>query len=261
MNGALGRMGMRILTLAHDDPEFKITGAVDTRPDTKGKDVGELIGIGHIGVQVTDNLSSVTTLADVIIDFTFAERILDTAQLCSEAGAPLVIGTTGLNPELRDELRKITAPIPCVFAPNMSVGVNVLFKLVAEAAAILGDEYDIEITEVHHRFKKDAPSGTANRLAEIVAGVLDRNLAEEARYGRTGITGERSHREIGIHALRIGDVVGEHTVSFGNLGERIELTHRAQSRDALASGAIRAAKFVASAAPGLYDMQDVLGLR
>jgi 4-hydroxy-tetrahydrodipicolinate reductase len=261
MNGALGRMGTRILSLAHDDPDFIITGAVDTRPDTTGKDVGELIGIGHMGVPVSDNLASVAGLGDVIIDFSFADMILDTAKICAGSGTPLVIGTTGLKPELRDELRTIVAPIPCVFAPNMSVGVNVLFKLVAEAAAILGDEYDIEITEVHHRFKKDAPSGTANRLAEIVAGVLNRDLSEEARYGRSGITGERSRREIGIHALRMGDVVGEHTVSFGNLGERIELTHRAQSRDALASGAIRAAKFVASVVPGLYDMQDVLGLR
>ena len=143
----------------------------------------------------------------------------------------------------------------------MSVGVNLLFKLAKETASILGDDYDIEITETHHRFKKDAPSGTANHLAEVIAKALDRNLNEQARYGRHGLTGERTNKEIGIHALRIGDVVGEHTVSFGTIGERIELVHKAQSRDAFAKGAIRAAKFVCSAQPGLYDMQDVLGLK
>jgi 4-hydroxy-tetrahydrodipicolinate reductase len=146
-------------------------------------------------------------------------------------------------------------------APNMSAGVNLLFRLAAEAAAVLGDDYDVEITEVHHRYKKDAPSGTANRLAEIIAEALKRNLDTEAVYGRKGITGERTRNEIGIHALRAGDVVGEHTVTFGTIGERIELTHRAQSRDALAKGALRAAKFVVKAAPGFYDMQDVLGLK
>jgi len=171
------------------------------------------------------------------------------------------MGTTGLKPDKRDEFSRLVSSIPCVFAPNMSIGVNLLLKLVAETAAILGDHYDVEITEAHHRFKKDAPSGTANRLAEVIAETLGRNLAEDARYGRVGVPGERTRREIGIHALRIGDVVGEHTVSFGTVGERIELTHRAHSRDTFAQGALRAVKYVVKAPPGIYDMQDVLGLK
>jgi len=163
--------------------------------------------------------------------------------------------------EDRATFERHVASIPCVLAPNMSVGVNLLFKLAAETAAILGVDYDVEITETHHRFKKDAPSGTASRLAEIIAGVLGRNLEKHSRYGRKGITGERKPEEIGIHAVRIGDVVGEHTVSFGTIGERIELVHKAHSRDAFAKGALRAARFVVTAAPGLYDMQDVLGLK
>ena len=258
MNGALGRMGTRILALAAADPSFEIAGAVDVAQDKLGRDIGELTGLGTIGVPLTGNLAETAARGDVVIDFTWPGLILDTARICG--GVPLVIGTTGLDPSKRGELAGLVSPIPCVFAPNMSVGVNVLFKIVAETAAILGDEYDIEIIEAHHRFKKDAPSGTANRLAEIVAETLDRSLEENARYGRHGLTGERTRREIGIHALRMGDVVGEHTVSFGTIGERIELTHRAQSRDALASGALKAARFVVTSKPGLYDMQDVLGL-
>jgi len=262
MNGALGRMGRRIITLASEDPDIELTGAVEYQHDNLlGSDVGELIGIGTLGVSLTDDLSEALENTDVVVDFTFPDNILSCAELCGKTGTPLVIGTTGLKAEDREKFKRLVSSLPCVYAPNMSVGVNLLFKLVAEAAQILGDDYDIEITEVHHRFKQDAPSGTANRLAEIVAGTLGRNLDEEARYGRQGITGERTRKEIGIHALRIGDVVGEHTISFGTLGERIELVHKAQSRDAFAQGVLRAVKFVIDAEPGLYDMQDVLGLK
>jgi len=262
MNGALGRMGRRIIALAKDDPEFELTGAVEYGHDTQlGSDVGELIGTGTSGVLLTNDLSETLENADVVVDFTWPDNILSCAKLCGKTVTPLVIGTTGLKAEDRTEFKHLVSPIPCVCAPNMSVGVNLLFKLAAEAAAILSDDYDVEITEAHHRYKKDAPSGTANRLAEIIADTLDRNLNNEARYGRHGITGERTRNEIGIHALRIGDVVGEHTVSFGTIGERVELVHKLQSRDALAQGALRAAKFVINAAPGLYDMQDVLGLK
>ncbi len=234
MNGALGRMGSRILELAAEDPELDIFGAVD-RIVELNKQYIELSG--RIGVKVSSDLVAAIRGADVVIDFSWPESILETARICGESGVPLVMGTTGLKPADHSEFARLVSPIPCVFAPNMSVGVNLLFKLAAETAKVLGDEYDIEITEAHHRFKKDAPSGTANRLAEIIAEMLGRNLEEDARYGRKGISGERTRKEIGIHALRIGDVVGEHTVSFGTIGERIELTHRAQSRDALAKGA------------------------
>ena len=261
MNGALGRMGRRILTLASRDPEIEITGAVDVDDTYFSQDIGEIIGIGTTGVLLTGDLSEALSIANVVIDFTWPDIILKTAEICGKEKIPLVMGTTGLKKEEQDEFRRLVSSIPCVLAPNMSVGVNLLFKLVKETASILGDDYDIEITEAHHRFKKDAPSGTANHLAEVIADALDRNLNEQARYGRHGLTGERTNKEIGIHALRIGDVVGEHTVSFGTIGERIELVHKAQSRDAFAKGAIRAAKFVCSAQPGLYDMQDVLGLK
>jgi 4-hydroxy-tetrahydrodipicolinate reductase len=262
MNGALGRMGRQIIALAAETDDITIAGAVEYAGHTDlGRDAGEVIGIGALGVTVGGNLAEAAASADVVIDFSWPDLILETARICGGMRKPLVVGTTGLKPSAPAEFTKSVDGIPCVLAPNMSVGVNLLFKLAAETAKILGDDYDVEITEVHHRFKKDAPSGTANRLAEIIAGVLDRNLADDARYGRHGITGERTVREIGIHALRLGDVIGEHVVSFGTIGERIELVHKVHSRDALAKGALRAARFVVQAAPGLYDMQDVLGLK
>ena len=261
MNGALGRMGQRILALAFQDPDIRVTGAVDVRDELVGKDIGELVGAGTSGVFVTKSLEEALKNADVVIDFTWPDMILRNAEICAKAGIPLVVGTTGLKKEDSARFKELVANIPCVLAPNMSVGVNILFKIAAEVASILGDDYDVEIMEIHHRFKKDAPSGTANRLAEVIAEALDRNLEEVACYGRKGITGERNPKEIGIHSLRMGDVVGDHTVSFTTLGERIELTHKAHSRDALATGAIRAAKYLLTAKPGLYDMQDVLGLK
>ena len=249
INGALGRMGRRIIALAREDDEIDIVGAVDLNGEMKGRDIGLLAGVGALGITLDNNLGTVIENADVVIDFTVADSMLETAEQCSNASVPLVSGTTGLSTGDREKFIRIVEGIPCVYAPNMSVGVNLLFKLVAETASILGDDYDVEITEVHHRFKKDSPSGTARRIDK------------EAVHGRYGMTGERTRTEIGIHAVRAGDVVGEHTVTFGTIGERLELAHKAQSRDAFASGAIRAAKFACSARPGIYDMQDVLGLR
>ncbi len=262
MNGALGRMGRQIIALATNTADIQVIGAVEYagHPDI-GRDVGEIIGIGRIGVPVTADLYTALNGADVVVDFSWPDTILKTAELCGNSGIPLVVGTTGLKTDDRATFERFVASIPCVLSPNMSVGVNLLFKLAAETAVILGADYDVEITEIHHRFKKDAPSGTANKLAEIIAEVLGRDLEKHARHGRKGITGERTAEEIGIHALRTGDVVGEHTVSFGTIGERIELVHKAHSRDALAQGALRASRFVVSAIPGLYDMQDVLGLK
>ena len=262
IHGVCGRMGRRILALVHDDPAFTVTGAVDAPGrDEIGSDIGVINGTGECGVTVTDDLSTCIGGADCVIDFTYPAGALSAASVCGNKGIALVSGTTGLSNDQRTAFEKSVSGIPCVLAPNMSVGVNLLFTLVEQAARILGNEYDVEIMEVHHRFKKDAPSGTAKRLGEIVAETLDRSYDEEIRNGRAGMVGERTQREIGMHALRIGDVVGEHTVSFGTLGERVELVHKAQSRDALAKGALKAASFVNGAEPGLYDMQDVLGLR
>lgn len=261
MNGALGRMGRSILTLAAKDTDITIAGAVDITSSRTGQDIGEIIGIGTIDVPLSDDIVTAMGKTEVVVDFTLADTVLNTAAVCAEKGVPLVVGTTGLTASEQEELRRLIEPIPCVFAPNMSVGVNLLFKLAAETASILGESYDVEITEVHHRFKKDAPSGTAKRLAEIIAETRMTPIEECSVYGRRGITGERPPKEIGIHALRAGDIVGEHTVTFAAIGERVELVHKAQSRDAFAHGALRAAGFVVGAKPGLYDMQDVLGLK
>ncbi len=261
MNGALGRMGRSIIKLVATDPEIELSGAVEIESDNIGRDIGDILGIGSIGVPLVKELFTVIKEADVVVDFSWADTVLKTASLCADTKTPLVVGTTGLTKEENKKFKSLVSPIACVMAPNMCIGINLLFKLVAEAASILGDEYDIEITEVHHRFKKDAPSGTAQRLAEIISEILNIDLEKNAVYGRKGIVGERTRREIGIHSLRIGDVVGEHTVSFGTIGERLELVHKAQSRDAFAQGALKATKFVYAAEPGLYDMQDVLNLK
>jgi 4-hydroxy-tetrahydrodipicolinate reductase len=261
MLGAMGRMGRRIIALSTEQDDIEIFGAVDVLTDGAAPDAGEMAGVGTLGVQVTHDLRSTLDGADVVVDFTSPDATMASARMCGEAGMPFVTGTTGLTADQHAEISDLMKGIPCVIAPNMSVGVNVLFMLAEKTAAVLGEEYDIEITEAHHRFKKDAPSGTAARLAEIIADTLDTPLSDNAVYGRQGIIGERPRKEIAIHALRIGDVVGEHTVSFGTLGERIELVHKAQSRDALASGALLAARFVVAAEPGIYDMRDVLGLK
>lgn len=261
MNGACGRMGRLIIALAHQESDMELYGAVDIESAHTGTDIGEIAGIGKLGLPLSSDLRKVIGGADVVLDFSLADAVLKTASICGEKGVALVEGTTGLDASARQELTRLVKSIPCVFAPNMSVGVNLLFKLAAETASILGTGYDVEIMEVHHRFKKDAPSGTANHLAEVIAESRMTPIEDNAIYGRHGIIGERPPGEIGIHALRVGDVIGEHTVTFGTIGERIELVHKAQSRDALAKGAIIAARYVVNVKPGLYDMQDVLGFK
>lgn len=260
--GAAGRMGARILHMAHEHPDVFLAGAFE-RPDhpAVGRDAGEHAGLGVLGVPVAGSIEEVEGDGNVLIDFTSPETTLTNARTAAEKGWSLVIGTTGIAGELLEALRERTAELRCVMAPNMSVGVNVMFRVASEMARTLGADYDVEILETHHRFKKDAPSGTALRLAQVLAEALGRELEDTAVYERRGMTGERRRDEIGIQTLRAGDVTGEHTVVFGGIGERVELTHRAHNRDNFAKGAIRAALWVVEQPSGFYDMQDVLGLR
>ncbi len=238
INGARGRMGQAILDCAARDEEVKVTAALDAGDD--------------IHVELPN--------ADAVIDFSHHSVTADVARACAEAGVRLVIGTTGQSDEDREAVSRYAEQIPIVFAPNFSVGVNTLFWLTRKAAEILGPEFDLEVVEMHHRLKKDSPSGTARRLAEILAEVRELSYQSDVRHGREGIVGERTRTEIGMHAVRGGDVVGDHTVIYAATGERLELIHKASSRDTFATGAIRAAKWTMSAGPGLYDMQHVLGL-
>ncbi len=260
--GAAGRMGSRIVNLIFRNPEMKLVGAIE-RDDHPylGKDVGEICGTGKLGLEITSNLQFTLEKAQVLIEFTTPAATLDHLELCRREKKAMVIGTTGFQPEEIARIKEASSIIPCVLAPNMSVGVNVLFKIVKEIVGTLGSSYDAEVIEMHHRGKKDAPSGTALRLGEILAASRGEDLQRVAIYGRKGLTGERKPEEIGIHSLRGGDVVGDHIIVFAGEGERLEITHRAHSRDTFAHGALRAAKFVVTAPAGLYDMQDVLGLR
>ncbi len=259
--GAAGRMGGRILALAREAPDLRVVGALE-RPGhpALGRDAGELAGAGALGVPVTADPAAVLARDRVLVEFTAPEATLEHLRVAAARGARAVVGTTGLAPAQVDELRRLATGTAVVFSPNMSVGVTLAFRLLAEMARALGDEYDVEITEIHHRMKKDAPSGTAARMAEVIARALGRDLGQVGVYGRHGLVGERGAKEIGVHALRGGDVVCEHTVVFSTLGERLELTHRAHSRDTFARGALRAVRFVATAAPGCHSMDDVLGL-
>jgi 4-hydroxy-tetrahydrodipicolinate reductase len=225
-----------------------------------GKDIGIIAGIADIGVLLTADRRKVFQKADVLVDFSFPSATARHATLAEELKKPMVIGTTGLNPAETDSIRKAAVHIPIVWAPNMSLGVNLLFAMVKKAAGILGD-YDIEIIETHHRHKKDSPSGTALRLAETAAAARGLKLDDIAAHGRQGLVGERPAAQIGIHAVRAGDVVGDHTILFATDGELLELTHRATSRDCLAMGALRAAAWVAGRKPGLCSMLDVLDIK
>jgi 4-hydroxy-tetrahydrodipicolinate reductase len=226
-----------------------------------GTDAGELAGVGRTGVAILEDLESLMDRSDVVIDFTSPMATLAHLAICRKHRRHMVIGTTGLSPDALAQVRAAAADIPIVMAPNMSVGVNVALRLLELAAQVLGDEVDIEIIEAHHRHKVDAPSGTALRMGEVVAEALGRDLSEVAVYGREGQTGARERRTIGFETIRAGDIVGEHTVMFAGSGERLEVTHRASSRMNFAKGALRAAAWLSGREPGLYDMQDVLGLR
>lgn len=258
VNGAAGRMGRAIVALAGEDPDFRIVGAVDARghPDL-GKDAGVTAGVSALGVPLSSELAEKIAEADVVVDFSEKESTRTCVEIACQAGKAVVIGTTGLAEEDIARIKKAAESIAVVLSPNMSVGVNVLFEIVEETARKLKG-YDIEIIEVHHNKKKDAPSGTAKRLGQIVADATGRDLSRDGVYGRQGMVGERKPSEIGLHAARAGDVVGEHTVMFAGPGERVELTHRAHSRNTFAAGALRAARFAAAAPPGFYSMADVL---
>ena len=262
VTGAAGRMGGRIITLITEAEGLEVAGAIEMAGHARlGDDAGYVAGCGDLGVAITDSLEQGLASADVLIDFTWPEVTIGNAEVCARLGKAMVVGTTGLNPEQREIIKRIAQSSPVVFAPNMSVGVNVCFKLLKDMAKTLGEGFDVEIVELHHNRKKDSPSGTAVRMGEIVADALDRNYDEVANYHREGMCGERSQEEIGMQTVRGGDIVGEHTVYFIGMGERIELTHRAMSRDMFARGAVRAAGWLAEKPVGLYDMQDVLGLK
>jgi len=260
--GAAGRMGSRITALSKEYEDIQLAGAFDRKghKDT-GRDIGTIVGIGECGIQLSDSPESIIDNIDVLISFTTIEASLDHARLVSSKGKALVLGTTGFGKEHIQEITALTKKFPCVMASNMSMGVNLLLKVLQDIARVLGDGYDIEIIESHHRLKKDSPSGTALKMAQVIADALNRNLDEVAVYARKGLIGERKPKEIGIQAIRAGDIVGEHTVMFGGLGERIEVTHKVSSRDTFARGALRAALWVHGKSAGLYDMQDVLGLK
>lgn len=258
--GAAGRMGRSLIEACHGTAGLKLAVAVERQGSPAlGSDAGELAGIGRLGVAVSDTL--VPEAFDVLVDFTRPEVTMANLAVCQRAGKKMVIGTTGFTAEQRPFLEKAGKEIALVVAPNMSVGVNLCFKLLETAARVLGDEVDIEIVEAHHRHKVDAPSGTALRMGEVVAQALGRDLKQCAVYGREGNTGERDRKTIGFATVRAGDIVGDHTVLFAGIGERVEITHKASSRMTFANGAMRAAQWLADRKQGLFDMQDVLGLR
>jgi 4-hydroxy-tetrahydrodipicolinate reductase len=259
--GAAGRMGGRIITLARQTADLAVVGALERAGHPAlGRDAGEVAGAGPLGVPVPADPAPVLRKDRVLVEFTAPEATLEHLRVAAAQGARAVVGTTGLGTALEAELRGLGSRMALLYSPNMSVGVNVALKVLALMAKTLGDDYDVEITEIHHKMKKDAPSGTAAKMAEVIAAALGRDLGAVGVYGRHGLVGERGTKEIGVHALRGGDVAGEHTVMFVTQGERLELTHRAVTRDNFAQGALRAVRFVATARPGLYSMADVLGL-
>jgi 4-hydroxy-tetrahydrodipicolinate reductase len=259
--GAAGRMGQRIGYMVNQHPKLNYAAAFEASGSAAiGNDPGVMGGWGETGIKIEEGLEAVIDKGDVIIDFTFHKATMGFAKIAAAHKRAMVIGTTGLTVENLAELKSLSANFPCVQAPNMAVGVNVLFKLAAKTASILGDDYNIEIVELHHNKKKDAPSGTALKLAEMAASGVNRDLAKVGVYERNGIIGERTVEEIGVQTVRGGDIVGEHTIYFAGPGERIEITHRAHSRDNFAQGAAKAAAWVADKEPGMYTMFDVLDL-
>jgi 4-hydroxy-tetrahydrodipicolinate reductase len=257
INGAAGRMGQRLVCLAREDPKLSVAAALEAPGHPAlGKDVGEVCGLGPIGVPIRSE-APLSDRLEVLIDFSVPEATLKVLPLCVDRRIPIVVATTGFSPEQRREIEAAAHHVAVLMAPNMSLSVNVLFALCRQAATLLkGKDFDVEIVERHHRFKKDAPSGTAMHFARIVQEVM----GGELRHGREGITGERPRGEIGMHALRVGDNVGEHTVIFSTLGETLELTHKGHTRDSYARGALAAAKFLAGKGAGRYTMDDVLGI-
>lgn len=262
ITGAAGRMGRNLIEACQQAEGLSVSVALE-HPDSNllGSDAGELAGVGRLGVPVGADLAAVTGDFDVLIDFTRPEVTLANLEKCRAAGRSMVIGTTGFSEDQRALIADAATSIAIVFAPNMSVGVNLCLNLLDTAARVLGDEVDVEIIEAHHRHKVDAPSGTALRMGEVIAAALGRDLKSCAVYGREGHTGERDARTIGFETIRAGDIVGDHTALFAGDGERVEITHKASSRMTFARGAARAAAWISSHRSGLFDMQDVLGLK
>jgi 4-hydroxy-tetrahydrodipicolinate reductase len=259
MCGAAGRMGRRIIALAADDPEARIVAALEAPGSPLlGRDAGEVAGIGSIGVPITDDAAAAIRAGTVTLDFTHADVVMGNVRLAAAAGAAIVVGTSGLPLSEREEIGRLASAMPCMIAPNMSVGVNVLLALVEDAVRRLGPDFDCEIVEIHHNRKKDAPSGTAVALAEAAARAAGADPQRDIVTERSGMVGERRKGEIGVMALRGGDNIGEHTVMLVGQGERVELVHRASSRDCLAGGALRAARWLAGKPAGLYSMRDVV---
>lgn len=260
VTGAAGRMGRAVIEAITQADDLRLGAALE-RADSEmlGRDAGELAGVGALGLAVT--ATPPKTGVDVLIDFSHPEATLAFAEHCRRTRWKMVIGTTGLDAAAREKIAQAAQDTAIMLAPNMSVGVNLCFRLAALAARVLGEDADIEVIEAHHRHKRDAPSGTALRLGEVVAQTLGRSLERDAVHGRQGLGGERPRRQIGFSAIRAGEIVGEHTVLFASAGERVEITHRAESRRTFANGALRAARWLSEREKGLYDMQDVLGLR
>ena len=259
--GAAGRMGSRIVACLREAPDLGLVAALEAPGHpAAGRDAGEVAGVGTMGVSIGADPAAAIARDRVLVEFSAPEPTLEHLRRAAEVGARAVIGTTGFTPAQRAEIGELARRTAIMLSPNMSIGVTLALQMLATMARALGDDYDVEITEIHHRFKKDAPSGTALRMAEVVAEALGRDLSSVGVYGRQGVPGERTQKEIAVMSLRSGDVVGEHTVSFGTLGERLELTHRAHNRDTFARGALRALRWIGARPPGLYSMQDVLGL-
>lgn len=262
VTGAAGRMGKALIEAVTINPEATLTAAIE-RPESTliGADAGELAGIGHLDVKVAGDLADVVDDFDVLIDFTAPVATVANAGVCAAHGKQMVIGTTGFTDEQKAQLLAVENDTSLCMASNFSTGVNLCFKLLDLAAKVLGDDFDIEVYEAHHRHKVDAPSGTALSMGEVVAGALGRDLKEVAVYGREGQTGARDRQTIGFATVRAGDIVGDHTVTFAAEGERVEITHKASSRMSFARGAVRAASWIATKENGLFDMQDILGLK
>lgn len=262
ISGTAGRMGRTLVAAVVQNPHTRLAAAIEHQGSRWiGADAGDLAGIGTLGIGLVDEPAAAIASSDVLVDFTVPEATMANLALCRAAGKPIVIGTTGLDQAQRRELSRTAEVLPIVLAPNFSAGVNLTFKLIELAARALGEDFDIEVIEAHHRHKVDAPSGTALRMGEILASALDRDFGTSAVYSRQGRIGERDRKTIGFATVRGGDIVGEHTVLYAGLGERLEITHRASSRMTFANGAVRAAVWLAGQTAGLYDMQDVLGLR
>lgn len=262
ITGGSGRMGRTLIESAKLHDNIILGAAIERSGSTlMGVDAGELAGVGAMNVSITDSLDKARDDFDVLIDFTSPEASVVHTDWCARHGKAIVIGTTGFNRAQKEQIAAYAEKVPVVLAPNMSVGVNLMWKLLEQAAQVMGDYSDIEIIESHHRHKKDAPSGTALKMGEVIAETLDRDLNKCAVYGREGITGERDRETIGFSTIRAGDIIGEHTALFADIGERIEITHKSSSRMTYANGSMRAAFWLYEQDAGLYDMQQVLGLK